>query len=56
VAIELMKRLAHEAWDKALDVQIEHEQMLQGITSRTEDVKEGRLSFLEKREPRFAGR
>jgi 2-(1,2-epoxy-1,2-dihydrophenyl)acetyl-CoA isomerase len=56
VAIELMKRLAHEAWDKDLQVQIEHEQMLQGVTARTEDVKEGRLSFLEKREPRFAGR
>lgn len=30
--------------------------MLQGITQRTEDLKEGRLSFLEKREPRFVGR
>ncbi len=56
VAIELMKRLAHEAWETSLPTQIEHEQMLQGITSRTEDVKEGRLSFLEKREPRFQGR
>ncbi len=56
VAIELMKRLAHEAWDTDLKTHIEHEQMLQGITSRTEDVKEGRLSFLEKREPRFLGR
>ena len=51
-----MKRLAHEAWETSLPTQIEHEQMLQGITSRTEDVKEGRLSFLEKREPRFQGR
>ncbi|HMO54559.1 MAG TPA: enoyl-CoA hydratase-related protein [Tepidiformaceae bacterium] len=56
VAIELMKRLAHEAWDTDLKTQVEHEQMLQGITSRTEDAKEGRLSFLEKREPRFLGR
>jgi 2-(1,2-epoxy-1,2-dihydrophenyl)acetyl-CoA isomerase len=56
VAIELMKRLAHEAFAKDLRVQIEHEQMLQGVTNQTEDAKEGRLSFLEKREPVFKGR
>ena len=56
VAIELMKRLAHEAFDKSLEVQIEHEEYLQGITHRTEDVEEGRRSFLEKREPVFKGR
>ena len=56
VAIELMKRLAHQAWETDLTTQVEHEQMLQGISSQTEDVKEGRLSFLEKREPRFQGR
>jgi 1,4-dihydroxy-2-naphthoyl-CoA synthase len=32
------------------------EQFLQGITSSTEDVKEGRQSFLERREPVFKGR
>ena len=32
------------------------EQFLQGITSNTEDVKEGRQSFLERREPVFKGR
>ena len=56
VAIELMKRLAHESLANPLHVQIEQEQFLQQITQRTEDVKEGRLSFLEKREPIFQGR
>jgi 2-(1,2-epoxy-1,2-dihydrophenyl)acetyl-CoA isomerase len=56
IAIELMKRLAHQAWDTDLKSHTELEQMLQGITTRTEDAKEGRLSFLEKREPRFQGR
>lgn len=56
VAIELMKRLAHESLEKSLEVQIEHEQFLQQITQATEDVQEGRQSFLEKRDPVFKGR
>ncbi len=56
VAIELMKRLAHESFDKSLEVQIEHEEYLQRITHNTEDVAEGRNSFLEKRDPVFKGR
>jgi 2-(1,2-epoxy-1,2-dihydrophenyl)acetyl-CoA isomerase len=56
VAIELMKRLAHESLEKSLEVQIEHEQFLQQITHATEDVQEGRQSFLEKRDPVFKGR
>jgi 2-(1,2-epoxy-1,2-dihydrophenyl)acetyl-CoA isomerase len=56
VAIELMKRLAHEAMDNPLHTQIEQEQFLQQITHATEDAAEGRNSFLEKREPVFKGR
>ena len=56
VAIELMKRLAHESQDNPLHTQIEQEQFLQQITHATEDVVEGRQSFLEKREPVFKGR
>jgi 2-(1,2-epoxy-1,2-dihydrophenyl)acetyl-CoA isomerase len=56
VAIELMKRLAHESFDKSLEVQIEHEEYLQRITHNTEDAAEGRNSFLEKRDPVFKGR
>ena len=56
LAIELMKRLTHEGLTRGLDEQIEMEQFLQGITHNSEDAKEGRLSFLEKREPVFKGR
>ncbi|MDZ7727867.1 MAG: enoyl-CoA hydratase-related protein [Dehalococcoidia bacterium] len=56
VAIELMKRLAHESFDNELHTQIEQEQFLQQITHATEDAAEGRQSFLEKREPVFKGR
>ncbi|MEX2081253.1 MAG: enoyl-CoA hydratase-related protein [Dehalococcoidia bacterium] len=56
VAIELNKRLAHESFERDLRSQIEMEQFLQQISQRTEDVEEGRKSFLEKREPVFKGR
>ena len=56
LAIELMKRLTHEGLTRGLDEQIEMEQFLQGITHNSEDAMEGRLSFLEKREPVFKGR
>lgn len=56
VAIELIKRITKETFTRDLDSQIELEQFLQGVTSQTEDVKEGRLSFIEKREPLFKGR
>jgi 1,4-dihydroxy-2-naphthoyl-CoA synthase len=51
-----MKRLTQESMTRGLDEQIELEQFLQGITSRTEDAAEGRNSFLERREPVFKGR
>lgn len=56
VAIELIKRVTKETFSRDLDTQIEQEQFLQGVTRETEDVKEGRLSFIEKREPVFKGR
>ncbi|MGE3076807.1 MAG: enoyl-CoA hydratase/isomerase family protein [Dehalococcoidia bacterium] len=56
LAVELMKRLTYEGLTRNLDEQIEMEQFLQGITSNSEDAKEGRQSFLEKREPVFKGR
>ena len=56
LAIELDKRLVREAFDHGLERQTELEQFLQGYTNQSEDAKEGRLSFLEKREPVFKGR
>ena len=55
VAIEIMKRLVRESETTSLRNHIELEEYLQRITYQTSDVEEGRLSFLEKREPVFRG-
>ncbi len=56
VAIELIKKVTLDGLTRDLDTSIQMEQFLQGITSKTEDVTEGRQSFLERREPVFKGR
>lgn len=56
VAIELIKKVTQDGLTRDLETAIQMEQYLQGITSQTEDVKEGRQSFLERREPVFKGR
>jgi 2-(1,2-epoxy-1,2-dihydrophenyl)acetyl-CoA isomerase len=55
LAVELNKRLTHEAWRRTLEEQIELEEYLQAITNRSDDRQEGMASFLEKREPVFKG-
>jgi len=56
LAVEINKRLAREGMERNLTEHIEAEQFLQEITHRSEEAREGRLSFLEKREPVFKGR
>ncbi|MBE0611451.1 MAG: enoyl-CoA hydratase/isomerase family protein, partial [Dehalococcoidia bacterium] len=56
IAIEIAKRLVYEGATRDLVTQTEQEQFLQQATQGTEDAKEGRLSFIERREPRFTGR
>ena len=56
LAVEINKRLAREGLDRNLTEQIELEQFLQQITQRSEDAREGGLSFIEKRDPVFKGR
>ena len=56
LAIELNKKLAHEGWHRTLEETIQLEEYLQAITRDSEDAREGRNSFLEKREPAFKGR
>ena len=56
LAIELDKTLVHTWQDRTLEEQIEREQFLQSYTSGSEDAREGRMSFLEKREAVFRGR
>jgi 2-(1,2-epoxy-1,2-dihydrophenyl)acetyl-CoA isomerase len=57
VSIEFHKRLTYEGLktDSVL-TQMAHEDFAQYVCRQTEDVKEGKNSFLEKREPRFKGR
>ncbi len=56
LAIEIDKRLAREGMRRDLTEQIEAEEYLQAITHRSEDAKEGQLSFIEKRASVFKGR
>ncbi len=56
LAIELNKRLVREALGRDLTAHTELEQFLQGYTHTSEDAVEGRMSFLEKRDPVFRGR
>jgi 2-(1,2-epoxy-1,2-dihydrophenyl)acetyl-CoA isomerase len=56
IAIEIAKRLVYDGATRDLVTQVEQEQFLQQSTHGTEDAREGRLSFIERREPRFTGR
>lgn len=56
VAIELARSLVTEGLTRSLEDQVLLEQFSQTITAKTEDIEEGRRSFLERREPNFQGR
>jgi 2-(1,2-epoxy-1,2-dihydrophenyl)acetyl-CoA isomerase len=51
-----MKREVRHAWGADLQRQIEFEWSAQSQLRSTEDVREGRQSFIENRPPRFVGR
>jgi 2-(1,2-epoxy-1,2-dihydrophenyl)acetyl-CoA isomerase len=56
LAYGLTKRAMNRAWEMNLDEALEYEAHLQDVTGRSQDTREGIAAFLEKREPRFAGR
>jgi 2-(1,2-epoxy-1,2-dihydrophenyl)acetyl-CoA isomerase len=57
IALELDKSLVQTWSDRSLEDQVEREQFLQqAYTQGSEDAREGRMSFLEKRDPVFRGR
>jgi 2-(1,2-epoxy-1,2-dihydrophenyl)acetyl-CoA isomerase len=57
ISIEFHKQLTYEGLKTdSVQTQMAHEDFAQYVCRQTEDVKEGRNSFLEKREPRFKGR
>ncbi len=56
VTIELTKQAVYHAMGVALETHAEYEENLLNKVHHTEDVKEGRLAFREKRKPVFKGR
>lgn len=55
-AIGLTKRALNRAWTATLEDALEYEALLQSTAGHTADHREGVLSFLEKRKPRYSGR
>jgi 2-(1,2-epoxy-1,2-dihydrophenyl)acetyl-CoA isomerase len=56
VTIELTKQAVYHAMGVSLETQAEYEENLLNKVHHTEDVKEGRMAFREKRQPVFKGR
>ena len=55
-SLALIRRAYWATWQNSYEQQLDLEARSQGEASATEDAKEGRASFLEKREPHFQGR
>jgi 2-(1,2-epoxy-1,2-dihydrophenyl)acetyl-CoA isomerase len=55
-SIGMMKTMLNKSFDSDIMTALEREASLQGIAVSTEDVVEGILSFLQKRDPEFKGK
>lgn len=54
-AIGMIKHMLNRSFEASLEEAMEREASLQGVAVSTADVREGIVSFLEKRPPRFSG-
>jgi 2-(1,2-epoxy-1,2-dihydrophenyl)acetyl-CoA isomerase len=54
-AIGMMKNMLNRSFESDLETALEREAAMQGIAISTSDVKEGVMSFFEKRPPDFSG-
>ena len=55
-AIGLTKAAIYKGWGKDLDTTFDYQAVAQTFAAQTDDQKEGRAAFLEKRPPEFTGR
>lgn len=55
LAIGMIKHMLNRSFEASLEEAMEREASLQGVAVSTADVREGIVSFLEKRPPRFSG-
>ncbi|MGC8573783.1 MAG: 3-hydroxyacyl-CoA dehydrogenase NAD-binding domain-containing protein [Caldisphaera sp.] len=56
VAVAMAKRLLNKGSQVPIDVGLEMESFAMGVLFSTEDLKEGIMSFLQKKKPEFKGR
>jgi 2-(1,2-epoxy-1,2-dihydrophenyl)acetyl-CoA isomerase len=55
-SVGMIKRLLNRSFDTDLQTQLEFESAFQGLATSTEDMVEGVVSFLEKRDSNFKGK
>jgi 2-(1,2-epoxy-1,2-dihydrophenyl)acetyl-CoA isomerase len=55
-AIGMIKRLVNRSYESDIVSQLDMEAAFQGLVTSTEDIREGWVSFFEKREPKFQGK
>ncbi len=55
-SLGMIKRLLNRSFDTDLQTQLDLEAAFQGLATSTEDMREGVISFLEKRESNFQGK
>jgi 2-(1,2-epoxy-1,2-dihydrophenyl)acetyl-CoA isomerase len=55
-AIGMSKRLLNRSLEVDIETALDDEAMAQSLVTQSEDTKEGMLSFMEKRAPKFTGR
>ena len=55
-AIGMSKRLLNRSLEVDMETALDDEAMVQSLVTQSEDTKEGMMSFMEKRPPKFTGR
>jgi 2-(1,2-epoxy-1,2-dihydrophenyl)acetyl-CoA isomerase len=56
IALGMSKRLLNRSLESDLETCLEEEGLVQSVVAQSEDLKEGMLAFMERRQPQFKGR